>query len=92
MGLDTVELAMDVERKFQIDLPNDELSHAYTVGDLVDLVLKHLPPGAFPPETSAQDRRNEVFQQVRDITLKYAPGDPSKIKRESRFVQDLHLE
>lgn len=42
MGLDIVELVMAVEEEFEIDLPDAELEHVFTVGALHELVLGKL--------------------------------------------------
>jgi acyl carrier protein len=40
MGLDSVELVMEVEKHFSISIPDPEAEKAYTVGRLVDCVAK----------------------------------------------------
>ena len=40
MGLDSVELIMEVEKHFSISIPDPEAEKAYTVGRLVDCVAK----------------------------------------------------
>jgi acyl carrier protein len=42
-SLDAVELAISVERKFDIDVPEDELARLKTVADMVALVESRLP-------------------------------------------------
>jgi len=42
MGLDTVELVDEVEKKFNITIPNKEASLITTVGDFHNVVWKHL--------------------------------------------------
>lgn len=42
MGLDSVELIMEVEKHFSISIPNREAEKAYTVGKLVDCVANIL--------------------------------------------------
>ncbi len=42
MGLDSVELIMDVEKHFSISIPDPEAEKAYSVGKLVDCVSKIL--------------------------------------------------
>ena len=39
-SLDKIELALDVELKFNIDLPGDTMDKARTVKDLIDIVKK----------------------------------------------------
>jgi len=38
MGLDSIELVMEVEKHFSISIPDPEAEKAYTVGKLVDCV------------------------------------------------------
>lgn len=42
MGLDSVELVMEVEKYFSISIPDTEAEKAYTVGKLVDCVARIL--------------------------------------------------
>ncbi len=42
MGLDSVELIMEVENCFQISIPDRDAENAYTVQALVDIVGRHL--------------------------------------------------
>jgi acyl carrier protein len=43
MGLDAVELVMDIEDRFRIALPDSECSRVRTVADLAALVISRLP-------------------------------------------------
>lgn len=45
MGLDLVECIMEVEERFQINLPDEELEQMDTVADLAALVMARLPVG-----------------------------------------------
>jgi len=45
MGLDVVEIVLRVEESFGVDLPDDELESAATVGDLYRLLLRKLDGG-----------------------------------------------
>ena len=42
-SLDAVELAISVERKFDIEVPEEELTKLKTVADMVTLVESRLP-------------------------------------------------
>jgi acyl carrier protein len=42
MGLDSVELIMEVEKHFQISIPDKDAEKAFTVGNLVDVVANIL--------------------------------------------------
>lgn len=45
MGLDSVELVMRIEETFDIRIPDSEVEKAYTVGDLYEIVWKHVKVG-----------------------------------------------
>lgn len=40
-SLDRVELLMEVEKEFSIEIPDDEAEKVYTLADCVELVEKH---------------------------------------------------
>ena len=42
MGMDTVELIVDIEKTFNIDIPNAEASSIATVKNLQDCTWKHV--------------------------------------------------
>ena len=61
MGLDTVELVMDVEKAFGLDLPEPELNAVLTIGDLHAVVMRHanIPAGS-PAAAQCWERLVEV--------------------------------
>lgn len=68
--LDDVELVEDIERAFDIQLPDDQLKHCKTVGDLFRLVVARLP--------NEQDRGDRCasamcFYRLRRVVLTIAP-------------------
>jgi acyl carrier protein len=44
-SLDTVELTLGLEKRFQIQIPDEELEDLVTVRDAVDLIAKKLSVG-----------------------------------------------
>lgn len=40
-SLDVVELIMDLEQEFDIEIPDEELPKVRTVGDIIEYVEKH---------------------------------------------------
>lgn len=68
--LDDVELVEDIEHAFDIQLPDDQLKHCKTVGDLFGLVVARLP--------DEQDRGDRCasamcFYRLRRVVLTMAP-------------------
>ena len=50
MGLEIVELVMDVERAFGVQIPKSTAEQLRTVGSLFDYVRRHIAPGAELPD------------------------------------------
>ena len=84
MGLDTVELVMDVEEVFEISFSDKEASEIETVGEFYETILSKLPNG--------ETRKKEVWEQLRKIIGKYiSKKDFEKITPEARIVKDLGI-
>jgi acyl carrier protein len=86
MGLDTVELVMEFEEEFGIDIPNAAAEKMVTVGEVVDF---------FTLELACRGRvmdRADVLSRVRRLTAAKASIDPADIRESDRFVQDLGLD
>jgi acyl carrier protein len=45
-SLDTVELTLGLEKKFDIEIPDEDLDGLTTVGDAVDLIITKISVGA----------------------------------------------
>jgi acyl carrier protein len=100
MGLDIVELVMQVEETFSLDLLNDECEQIRTVGDLYRLVLKKLAL-PYAPAADIEKRFSEVNSKSPPwttakvwITVKYIILDQLQVREEevredASFVNDL---
>ncbi len=60
MGLDSIELLMEVEKYFSISIPDNEAEKAYTVGNLVDCVANILNVEKFDFSL-----RTETFNKIK---------------------------
>lgn len=69
MGLDTVELVMEIEDEFEIDVPDEDAEKIQTCGDLHAYVLHRLRPLRGAPCRSAA-----AFHALRRSILRRLPG------------------
>lgn len=86
MGLDQVELIMEIEEHFGIDIPNEVAGVIYTVGDLTDWVqgaVRADQPGS--SWTAAQ-----VESDVKTIVAEELGANRESLHRGTRFIEDLH--
>jgi acyl carrier protein len=85
MGLDSVEIVLEAERLFNINLPDEKVTQIYTFGAFVDCIH----------ETSLSLGRNtdrdEIVATLRKMVAKYLAVDESQITPDSRFIEDLGL-
>lgn len=81
MGLDTVELIVKVEDKFQIQILDQEAENIETVGHLVEMVKK---------KTKQSDQ--VVFPIIKDILINQMGIPVDQIKYQSHIVYDLGLD
>ena len=86
MGLDSVELVIETEAHFQIEISDDEAEAVQTVGQLRDLVCRKL--------VAKGERANPdiILREVVDMTSRITAIDKSKIKETDDFVKDLRLD
>ncbi|HEY4329953.1 MAG TPA: hypothetical protein VGN88_09465 [Phycisphaerae bacterium] len=85
MGLDIVELVMEIENEFELHFKDSESNAVLTVGDLYHFVLRGLPPG-----DAAHDRK--VWDKVRQIVAKQLGVREAELHMTTRFVEDLNAD
>jgi len=88
MGLDGVELIMDVEKRFDIRLTDEEVGNIRTVGELTDLVCSHLNRyhrSFHPLDPQA------VLDEIRELTSEQLGVALDRVRPESNFVRDLGM-
>ena len=85
MGLQLVELVMDVEEEFEIVISNDAASRVDTVGNLTDLVVDLLRADGRPLP------RPEVRARIVAIVRQFV-GEQAQLDDSVSFVRDLGLD
>jgi acyl carrier protein len=89
MGLDQVEMIMDIEDAFELQFSDGEAQAVKTVGDLVHLV-----------QTKVAERRHlvktwsapEIAHRVREIISRNTGVKIDKLHDDARFSEDLGIE
>jgi len=103
MGLDVVELVLECEEAFGIELEDWKLEQMRTVGDLFELICEqlHLPFGKDAPRpqgyfrlplSTAPDEgwtRNTVWEKVVAICVNQLQVEPDEVKYHASFSEDL---
>lgn len=88
MGLETVEIVMEVERHFGISVPDAVASNCVTVAEFQKVIVDLLV--ARGRERSAE-LEAEVFRELVRISAEVTGGDPATIHPESRWVGDVTM-
>jgi acyl carrier protein len=83
VGLDIVELVMEVEEEFSIAIPDGLAATLTTVGKLHAAVVAelHRLDRPLPPE--------EVFERIRGIVSTQLGVPPEQVVEGARFVEDF---
>lgn len=95
MGLDYVELVMDIEKRSKTCIDDEAASRIRTVADLVGTVLERAP-GA--PSMNSSDHaaaralyEAAVMLEVRRMVAAQIGERVEKVRPESRLVEDLKM-
>ncbi|MGI9443888.1 MAG: hypothetical protein ACR2N1_15560 [Rubripirellula sp.] len=80
MGLEGVELVMDVEDRFCTSFPDAELEHMQTVGDLHTFIMERIRSQHSSVSTSAA-----MFDSIRKILVEQFNVDRAKVQRSTRL-------
>ena len=86
MGLETVEIFMDIEDHFGVSIPDDDASRCVTVGDTRDVVVRLLVAQG---REASPTLRDEVFEGMAEIVAKAVAMEPEQIEPDSTWVGDI---
>ncbi len=86
MGLDAIEILLEVDRDFGIKIPDDESENLLTMADLRDSIVKHLLADQANLEAHLP---RLVFEHLRTIVSEQMGIKRAKIHPDSNFVEDL---
>ena len=69
MGLDSVEIIMDIEDRFGIEITDAEAARCWRVGDLLGCVMAKLETGQSSKPERQQWTRPHVLEEIRDVII-----------------------
>jgi acyl carrier protein len=81
MGLDTVELVMEIEERFGVELPDAECAAVRTVADLAALVISRLPRSGVPCPTA------HAFFELRNHIVASTRIDRRRVRPRTRITE-----
>jgi acyl carrier protein len=84
MGLDTVELVLDLEDRFGVTLPDAECGRTRTVADVAALVLTHMPRAATECPTAAR------FYEVRRAMVEHLGVPRGRVRPRTPVAEFAH--
>ena len=90
MGLDIVEMFMEVESTFGIEIPDAMAPYLSTVGALYDYVVTHVqnpPVGAGPGSYSGP-----LWEQYLDVVRSESGVHRMALQPTASFVEDLRMD
>ncbi len=88
MGLDTVELILETEKKFSVSLPDDEVDKTETLESFCKLVYEKCVYKDGLQATSY----NEIYSYLVNLLHSEFSVPLKKIHPDARFVKDLGLD
>ena len=89
MGLNTVEIVLWAEKEFELQLPDEEVSQIYNVGEFSDYLHRKLrTKHGFKPCASNE----HIFNKIKAILIKDYAVSEYKIIKDAKFIDDLNLQ
>jgi len=89
MGLDLVEMVMDVETEFAVKLPDAELATARTVGSFYGVLVAHLPLAERPLSAVP---KGPTWEKMLDVIARSTGIEREALRPDADFYRDLRLD
>ncbi len=86
MGLDSVELVMNTEEHFGIQIPDHIAESLTTVGGLHNVVVSELKRVGKPRDAEI------IFAELRELICDQLGVEPERVVPDARFIQDLRID
>lgn len=88
MGLDSLELILAIEKKFDLEIPDADAREMITVGDMYDFVHRALVRRAQVTRGPDPDEER-LWNDVLDIIVEEIGTERRRLVRGARFIGDL---
>jgi acyl carrier protein len=92
MGLDSVEIIIEIEDRFGVEITDAEAARCVSVGDLLDCVIVKLDAGQTSKPERQQWTRPQVLEEIRDIIVEQAGVSRERITLEAGLRGDLEID
>lgn len=86
MGLRAVELVMEIEREFLIDIPSKDAVNLRVVGEMHDFIVQVLRLRGETPD------EGQVWERLTAVIVRELGVHPDEVTRSAEFVNDLRLD
>jgi hypothetical protein len=91
MGLDIVELVMDLEKEFALDAREPAIDlRGETVGQLYDAIARHREPTR--PANARGPYSGPLWERYLAVVEESTGVPRDRLRPDAHFVKDLHLE
>jgi acyl carrier protein len=92
MGLDSVEIIMDIEDRFGIEITDAEAARCARVGDLLGVIMAKLEAGQTTKPERQQWTREQVLEEIRDIIVEQGGVRREQVTLEATLRGDLAID
>jgi acyl carrier protein len=90
MGLDIVEMVIEVETVFGVPIPDEDAARLRTVGDLYDYVAVRRVPDAVG--SGGGPYEGDLWERLLDLLEREIGVDRTELRPEASFVEDLRMD
>ncbi len=84
MGLETVELVMEIEDKFNIQISNEDASNFETIGDIFENIIKVL--------NIKKENEELIWEKLKKIVILQLGVKPNQVTKDARIIKDLNID
>lgn len=89
VGLEHIELMLDVERAFDIEIPDEAMNQVRTAGEFYDVVAQVIRAQRVHM-FDEPDFEDELWDAIRHFATRNGySSEPDRVMRDTRFVEDL---